>query len=82
MINELIKVVLILFGLGLSTFLIRKWINDLSAKVENMAALQHACRESLPKEYASAEDFKVLQKRVNIHGEKINYFQGKLNGVA
>lgn len=82
MIEKVAEWIVLVFGFGLSLYLIKKWINDLSADVKILTKNHHLCREELPKEYADKKhtdkSFSKLWTKVDQHTASIGRLIGRL----
>lgn len=82
--DQLLSYAIYSFGLGIALFLIRRWIVDLTGKVETVIENHHKCQRSLPKEYAekrhTEDTFGKVWAKIDIHSSEIARLMGKLNG--
>ncbi len=84
MLERILTGIVVVFGFGLSLFLIKKWINDLSKDVKELTNKHQLCREDLPKAYADKKEtnrsFRKLWEKVDEHTSSISRLVGRLNG--
>ncbi len=69
-----------ILGFGLVTYFMRKWINGVDTKLDQVIQQEHECRESLPLRFGSKESVEKLWERADRQAERLSFLEGVRNG--
>ncbi len=80
MVERVVTWVVISGGYGMTLWLIKRWIGDLKAEVEEVKKNQINCQLSLPEKYAGIGGVGRLSNKLDHVAGDVEYLKGKYNG--